>query len=294
MEVTQYVHAGRWRGIFGHKNGLGFWASFAAVLLFSYRNLVTGALRPLIWLGWIGGVLCLIFSESSTSIVMALSLVLASIFINMLRRTTFAVVFMIFFLTASIGGIVIYFGSDLLLGLLNRDATFTGRSYLWQAALDFIEQRPFLGYGYQALGGPDFAHFTENVFGEILGPENGYLALLLDLGIVGFVFYMVPLILGMRNAILWIPHLEKDERSALEVLFLMSVGVAVQSFTDATAILATGFDGVIAFAAYFMFMAMQKSPLDVARSEQKLARSWVKRRERIMAREGAGRRFSKP
>ncbi len=50
-------------------------------------------------------------------------------------------------------------------------------------------------------GGQLFRDYTYIVIRQELGPENGYLALLLDLGIVEFVFFMVPLIAGLRNAL---------------------------------------------------------------------------------------------
>jgi exopolysaccharide production protein ExoQ len=283
-EAYQSSHVGRWRGIFSHKNGLGFWASFGATLLFSSRGLFKGFSKIIATMGWLAGIACLIFARSSTSIVIACLLITCIFLINMLKAfsKTIVATTTIFVLIAF--GILLYFGSDYVFAVLERDATFSGRTQLWGLALDFIAADPWLGTGYQSLAGARFADYTIQFFGEPLGPENGYLGIVLDLGVFGLIFFLAPLILGLRNAVNWIPHIVGEERLALETMFLIVLATCFQSLVDATAFIATGYDGVIAFSAFFMFMAMQKSPLDVARSEQRLARSWVKRREALISR----------
>ena len=43
---------------------------------------------------------------------------------------------------------VALFAADLFFEVLGKDATLTGRSKIWEAALRQIEQRPWTGYGY--------------------------------------------------------------------------------------------------------------------------------------------------
>ena len=48
-------------------------------------------------------------------------------------------------------GAVIFFASDVVFGLLGKDATLTGRTQIWAAIMRQIDQRPWLGYGYAAI-----------------------------------------------------------------------------------------------------------------------------------------------
>jgi O-antigen ligase len=45
----------------------------------------------------------------------------------------------------------ILFASDIFFGILGKDATLTGRTQIWAAAMRQIEQRPWEGYGYAAV-----------------------------------------------------------------------------------------------------------------------------------------------
>ncbi|MDI9848771.1 O-antigen ligase [Rhodoblastus sp. 17X3] len=291
-EAYQSSHAGRWRGIFAHKNALGFWASFGSVLLFSGRGLFTGYEKWVATLGGLAGIVCLIFAKSSTSIVIAFFLVVAVGIIHLLKVFSPTLVMLISIFCAALFGAIFYVGADTIFALLERDATLTGRTELWGLAVDFIQQRPWLGGGYQNLGGQEFRDYTFKMANEELGPENGYLGIWLDLGIFGLIFFLIPLFFGIRNAANWIPHVAGKERLALETMFLIVIATSIQSMVDATALIATGYDGVIAFSAFFMFMAIQKSPLDVARAEAKLAKSWKKKRERLALDREHGRRLA--
>jgi O-antigen ligase len=50
-------------------------------------------------------------------------------------------------------GAFILFASDVFFAILGKDATLTGRTKIWAAVMREIEDRPWLGYGYQAVWG---------------------------------------------------------------------------------------------------------------------------------------------
>jgi hypothetical protein len=84
-ELVQAVHAGRWRGLFGHKNGLGAWAAYGSVFLFTHSRLAGGP--RLYWrFAAICALACLIFSGSSTGLIMAVSLWHAWAYLQIARR----------------------------------------------------------------------------------------------------------------------------------------------------------------------------------------------------------------
>jgi exopolysaccharide production protein ExoQ len=69
------------------------------------------------------------------------------------------------------------------------DPTFTGRTSIWAFALDMIERRPLLGWGYQSywLVGPDAPSVLEapGWVAEMPNAHNGYLDTILETGLLG-------------------------------------------------------------------------------------------------------------
>jgi exopolysaccharide production protein ExoQ len=90
-----------------------------------------------------------------------------------------------------------------LLKALGRDPTLTGRTEIWTALMDSILKRPLLGYGYSAFWqgtegeSGQVIHATKWVFGYA---HNGYIEIALQLGLVGFLLFLLTLIQAIRNA----------------------------------------------------------------------------------------------
>ncbi len=220
-DAVQGAHAGRWRGIFSHKNTLGAWAAFGSVLLFSHSWIASGS-RAFWWVARISALACLVFAGSATSVMMALFLSAQVLFFYLLRRlprlivvlgTVIAVV-----LVLGIG----YATMDLVFEALNRDASFTGRAPIWSVAWDFIAQAPWFGHGYLSLGGVEFLTAINDRFQEaIQGPESGLLDLLLDLGIFGYIFFFIPFFICMRNGFGWLDRVSPKERAAIEFMMMV-------------------------------------------------------------------------
>ena len=86
------------------------------------------------------------------------------------------------------GGALLSVGWQDVLAALGRDPTFTNRTRIWQLALEYIDHRPWLGYGYGGFWRADSV--DANVFWGALGfktphAHNSWLELALGLGIVG-------------------------------------------------------------------------------------------------------------
>jgi len=283
-DAAQAAHAGRWRGIFSHKNGLGPWAAFGSVLLFSHSWIASGS-RAFWWVARVSALACLVFAGSATSVMMAFLLSAQVLFFHLLRRlpplivvlgTLVAVVLLV-----GIG----YVAADLIFAALNRDASFTGRTPIWSLAWEFISEAPWFGHGYQSSGGIGFVTaINDKLHESILGPESGLLELLLDLGIFGYIFFFIPFFICMRNGFEWLDRVSLEERAAIEMLMMLLMTSLFQAITETAPILATGFDGVISFSAFFALMTLPKSPVSVQRSEARLAKSWIAERDELQRR----------
>ncbi len=87
-------------------------------------------------------------------------------------------------------------GSDVasFSGLVDRNSTLTGRTYVWAAVLPAMKQQPLLGYG----SGSFWTDARRKLY-QIPTAHNGYLDILLELGEVGLAFYTVWLLSCFRQ-----------------------------------------------------------------------------------------------
>lgn len=101
--------------------------------------------------------------------------------------------------------LVLAFGEDVILPLIGRDPTLTGRTVIWSTLVDSILKKPLLGYGFHAfwlgLEGESgtIIHRLHWTFGYA---HNGYLEITIQLGLIGLAVFLFTLLQGMRNA--WI------------------------------------------------------------------------------------------
>ena len=67
----------------------------------------------------------------------------------------------------------------------------TGRLPLWTIAFQFISERPLTGYGFYAFWTPDhIRYFSDQLGWGVPESHNGFIELLLSLGIPGLLFYL--------------------------------------------------------------------------------------------------------
>jgi exopolysaccharide production protein ExoQ len=127
---------------------------------------------------------------------------------------------------------------DLIFGLLERDPTLTGRTDFWPYIIDYIYQRPLLGWGFAAFwmpSNPSAAQITSTVGFGISEAHNGMLQLLLDIGVLGAAFF---LFLWMRNMVTAVkcingPAPEIGVSSLLLLVGILLIGVSEQVLTTA-------------------------------------------------------------
>ncbi len=103
-------------------------------------------------------------------------------------------------------GVVLKQNAELLPGLLQKDTTLTGRTELWDLLITAIKNRPLLGYGFdtfwQGLHG-DSLSIIRGVGWLVPTAHNGYLELLISLGIVGALIFLPLLLQAIRLAWLY-------------------------------------------------------------------------------------------
>ena len=198
------THPGAWMGGWSEKNALGGHAARAS-FLFAFLAWRDAPLRR--W--WIGGALIALFlvimSKSATSLLgaaLGLGILACAWWVLKGRRWSLALVWS----GLAIGGlsIVIFLTAPgLVLGLIGKDETLTGRTDIWVQLIDAIEQKPALGYGYLAFWGLDSEPrywLARAVDWPAPSGHNGWLDLAISLGLIGVAIYVVDLALALARA----------------------------------------------------------------------------------------------
>lgn len=127
-------------------------------------------------------------------------------------------------------------GQDALLGAFGKDATLTGRTYLWATGLEAAAQTPVLGVGYQAYwvqGFPEAERLWQEFYINARSGfhfHNSYIEVLVELGAVGFATLVLVL---LRVLFGHLGRLLNDRRNqASYVMFGIALMLLIRSFVE--------------------------------------------------------------
>lgn len=198
------VHPGAWMGGWSEKNALGGHAARAA-FLFAFL-----AWRDARWRkGWAGGLLIalalVVLSRSATALlgaILGLGVIASAWWMLKGKRWSLVLVWA----GLTVGGLVVLLyltAPGMVLGLLGKDETLTGRTDIWIELGAAIEKKPALGYGYLAFWGLDSEprYWLERaVDWNAPSGHNGWLDLAISLGMVGVAIYTIDLLVNLWRA----------------------------------------------------------------------------------------------
>lgn len=205
--VMPDLFPGAWRGLWSEKNALGgnmafAFANFAAAAFLSPR-------RQVLWWVFAGLALALVLLSTSKTSLVSLILGAGAVgFVWVARRgpvsgvaATWAAVLGALLLAA-----FLLFASDVFLEILGKDATLTGRTKIWAAALRQAELRPWTGYGYSAVwddksGWGPLAWITREAGFKPSHAHNAWLEQWLGLGYAGLVAWGLFYLQAMGAAV---------------------------------------------------------------------------------------------
>ena len=224
------------RGLFSQKNALG--QAMVIAVLAGLHGMRIGARRRFLYISIT--LLCTIVAFLSKS---ATSLLTISVFfiLNIIgglyvKGGIFRIISMFLTIVFSVMFILLMKNIDLIYILLDKDPTLTGRTDLWPYVIDYIYQRPVLGWGFAAFWMPSNPFFAETC--SIVGfcvneAHNGVLHLLLDVGVVGTAFF---LFLWIRNLVMAVkcingPAPQLGVSAFLLLVATLMIGVSEQVLT---------------------------------------------------------------
>jgi len=201
--VMRDEHPGAWSGLWTHKNTL------AAIMCFGCGVMLSAAvldrrLRAWALLGVAGAFVLILLSTGRTALLaLAAGFAALALFWAMRRGP----VTMVVLGAAALGMAIIMAGGVLLapqvlVEIIGRDLTLTGRTEIWESLHRAVDARPWLGYGYGAFWvderGPRF-WVQRNVAWNVIGAHNGWLEIMLALGRLGLVLVLAQLaVTGLR------------------------------------------------------------------------------------------------
>lgn len=202
------IHAGKWRGIYNHKNVLGKFMPLSTIIFLTLAN----DLKKNRWILWAVcslSFLLLLLSNSKSSLINCIIL-LAAYPVFQILRWNYQRMIPGFVSLISIGGslyILLISNLDVLLGSLGKDATLTGRGDLWPLVLDEIWKRPWLGYGFGAFWNGLNGASSQLWYASGWTPpnaHNGFLDLWLQLGLVGLFLFAIAYFFTFIKSLLYI------------------------------------------------------------------------------------------
>jgi O-antigen ligase len=139
-------------------------------------------------------------------------------------------VFLIMFLVPTT--VIVALNPDLLLGIIGKDPTLTGRTDVWSYVLDDIQKRPILGWGFCAFwssNNPAALEIWTALRWVVPHAHNALLEMLLEVGIVGAAFF---LFLWARNIALALRCMNTSAKELAISSLLCCIGVFVQGITE--------------------------------------------------------------
>jgi exopolysaccharide production protein ExoQ len=189
-------------GIYSHKNTLGAMMALSGFFAFygitrsNYRLRLVGFLMlPLV-------LIALYVSQSKTSLglfLMVPALAWIAILARRYARISLPILLAIIALPAAVilSGAIPGFSIEDVSTLIGGDATFTGRTVLWDFSIAHIADRPLQGYGYQSFwdigsAGPA-SKMPDGFLQRTPHAHNGYLDLLLQGGVIAMAMFTLLL-----------------------------------------------------------------------------------------------------
>lgn len=204
FSIMTEVHPGAWRGLWWEKNTLGGHMARAAFLC-AFLYILDRPWRP-VW--GVAVVLCsaLVLASTSKTALLGMLLGFGILFAGWVSRKGAAIT-----ITGLWTGIILSSGfaaimiiePGIILNLLGRDATLTGRTDIWSVLTDAILDRPLLGYGYGAFWQLDsMPAYRVRSATEWLVPtaHNGWLEVALSVGLIGLALLLANFVLFVLRA----------------------------------------------------------------------------------------------
>jgi O-antigen ligase len=264
MYGRQFSHAGQlyWSGVTPEKNALGalclvYGLAFLYYFLQAYRE-EKGTRRRKLLIAYgvviVMALYLLVGSESATALagffLAGVPMVLTFRY-SAFRKPALVHIMVLGALGVAVSALFLNTGSGML-EQMGRNATLTGRTAVWHAALSLAES-PVVGTGFASFWlGPRYEHMAELTGMRLNQAHNGFLETYLNLGWIGVALLALVLITAYRRVVKGVRWM--TPAASLRLAFFM---IAIsQNFTEAS----FGMAGAVWIGFLATTMAMPEVP----------------------------------
>ena len=205
-----HPYFGAWRGIFWNRGGLGSFIVFAnLVFLFQVARFLKNPVLLIVnSIFYLLTFALVILTKSATAVILLVVLhgafVLAVLWMKFRDKLT-KWHYLAFGALALVLSFVVLTNLEFIFGLLGRETNLTGRVPMWEYLLqDVFVQKPILGFGFSTIWDyNNFRFYMQNIVGwpyPVLIADNGFIDLLLNLGVVGELSFLAVFVLMFVRA----------------------------------------------------------------------------------------------
>lgn len=215
---------GAWQGIFPHKNGLGETMSMGFIA-FYFSSLVNYQRKLFFQICCLLTVILIYFGQSATALMSVLFIFLISQGLKRLslqsKKSVLLILLFLIFTCFLLFLFLVNFNT--FLSVNGKDVTLSGRTELWDTLWQFIQEKPWLGYGYGSFFSGESRE--ANLLWQIhdwapVHSHNGYVQLWLNLGLIGLIVFILGYLSCLFNS-LYQYLLFKDLKMLWIFLFLI-------------------------------------------------------------------------
>ena len=224
--------AGEWQGLQTHKNGFGLWMALTSALWFLHAVKHPKSRWLSIGFATLSLFVMLPAQSGSSKLLffLMIGVLLVSNLAQSLRQLSFRTSFVVsIFITilSGLSSVILLANGPLVLALLGKDASLTGRTDFWPQLMQAVWRKPLLGYGYQGFWQP-WRGYENPARSIIVGStqfvpphaHNGYLDILLATGFVGMTLFVLALITVLVNFLLCVRHSRNGEAEIAAILLI--------------------------------------------------------------------------
>lgn len=240
-DSSQFVHAGAWRGVYQHKNFLGHVAAFFAVAIFWADKSVI-PWPPVKW-SLVALLLFLVAKSTSASALPIVVITVAVVWILVVADPKARTKALIVLAPALVA---VWWSTSMILVALGRDGSFSGRTVVWEVAMDTLMTRPLQGFGFVSISYGDFSYNMMRRAG-VFDPHNAFFDIALGTGIIGLVLFLIILPFAW-SAARKLYVIGGGERQVSLMLSSLVIGWMVSGMTEASSRPLTAMGGIGLFA----------------------------------------------
>ncbi len=185
-----------WHGYFIHKNVLAPYLIFALITVLTFEK---EPLKRGLWLATIG--ILLVGSDSATGLSAAFVIGAFWAWFRLFHRsngrwtTAFVISSIAVGICALMGAVA---SLSILTSAYGKDLTFSGRTYIWSAVFNAIQDNPWVGYGIGGVFWDSRSSITRSIWRDvgfsIPHSHNGVLDVWLNFGLIGLALFAIVFI----------------------------------------------------------------------------------------------------